>query len=421
MSPFQISLIWMIVLIWCSFISQNLLALIGGALVFLTELIACVVISIRIFPKINRTNDLFTKFFYISVAFIVVYSLISLIGFRYRTVRILPLLNILTSHEIYSLIFIVIIVGTLTAAVKKLQPNDIIKCSTTIRTVFIAVAIVNIITVVINPNLQKAQVYSTESGSAYVLGFHLAIALVLLLPIYFFKISKNLLKSILVILIISISVYKASFLISISGIFVEALVYYILSRSKKVWRAISIIVLTVSVFLAISMGLIPFVLNYIAENSSSKFLVIRANEILQFISGGANLDRVNPGNTTYRFVLYIRSWNGFIQHPLLGSYISGNYNATSGHSTVLDIMSSGGIGLFIMFFSCLSYAYKYLSSLLNNIESKRILLSVFITYFYFSLFNPTLSYQILAVPFFAVPVVLMSKELEDQSLLESKK
>ena len=124
MSPFQISLIWMIVLIWCSFISQNLLTLIGGAFVFLTELIACVVISIRIFPKTNRTNDLFTKFFYISVAFVVVYSLISLIGFRYRTVRILPLLNILTSHEIYSLIFIVIFVGTLTAG------NGAVSCAT---------------------------------------------------------------------------------------------------------------------------------------------------------------------------------------------------------------------------------------------------------------------------------------------------
>ena len=406
-------------IIWGNFISQACLNVIGGVAVLGIELLVTLFILFSSYGS-NRSivykkskRKLIRSF----TVFVIVYILYFLLYDDPLYKRTVDFLGIPVTKQIYNICVTYIFTLPLIESYR-LGYYERKKLRIFLYYIILVVAVANIIVTTINPELAK-----TENGivgnNLFVLGFSFAYCFALLLPCIIYNIEYTRVKRtrklyMLLLVVIVWSVYKAAFFIAISSMIVGVILYYLFKQKNNLFvYIISIILLGSLCYWYSSNAMYNFLMN-LAELTDIDFIKWRLVEIANSLNDG--FDSINESNTTFRFVLYTKTWNAFLQHPIFGNFISGNYGCIFDHTLILDLLAAGGLMLFIPFVKFLMSAYQFSVVGFNNRQKKIVLIS-YIIYLYMALFNPIIGERMFGTLIFLIPLIIKKNEYIDNSSL----
>ena len=181
--------------------------------------------------------------------------------------------------------------------------------------------------------------------------------------------------------------------------------HFTIKNKKRMYIGCAALLIAI-LYLSTSNTIYSFLL-YLADLTSIAFIKGRLIEIAAFVHDGMATAVV--GKTTFRFYIYKSTWDSFLQHPIFGNFIFGNYTCIYDHTTILDLLAAGGILLFIPFVWFIRTGYK-LSSCRLEPDKKKVLLASFLVYIYIATVDPILSSRALGLLLFAIPLLLENIE-----------
>lgn len=398
--------------IWCNYFNQAMLFGVGGSIVMIVELTLILLIwsapRVGIITRIKRRA--YSNLLISMVLFFVLYIIVFAFGADANSKVTVPFIDITVPKQIYDAIFNLLFLLAIIMSAYKTNEYE----KRQILNVFIfyitTVAAFSIIGVIQNPELIKSETYS-EEGSVFTLGYSFAYVLAILFPIALFRFRQNKSKKwfwMLLMTLIVIAVYYSGYFIALTVIIIALLAQWILSiKNRAVMCLVLVIMLTIFLFLTFSNTLQDFLL-WLAEKTTIEVFSGRLREIVDYMNNGMSTAEI--GRTTYRFFIYKDTWDHFLQSPIWGNYIIGVFDGSYDHATMLDLLSCGGIilgGTFLLF---LKKGYQFGCSYLENIESRRALLSCYVAYLYLALTNSVLSYRLLGILFTIAPLLLAEGE-----------
>lgn len=404
--------------IWCGFANQAMLFTIGGPFSGVIDIAICAYAIVNI-NRINRgrnINQVTYKFIVYVACFFVVYSFV--FSFGAQTLPKESFLGLIVlPKQISNAFFNVIYLIGMIPIVKNLKIGERKFVSDFMTVVFFAVAIANIVTGILNPELVKNEAY-TEGTSLFTLGYSGSYNLMLIAPILLYKIRSSKSKVLFVALFICnfVSIFYGGYFIAILGTIIAFLMYVILRMKNKGIVIFLSTVMIVSVIVLISSGTLEKLMLYLADNIDVEVISGRCRDIARYLSGDTSVDK---GDTTFRIYIYKDTWNSFLKHPLLGNYIFGNYNCQWDHATLLDILSVGGLILGSVFFALIALGYKFASSFMKDERAKRALLASIIAYLFVACINSVLSYKLLGALFILAPIMMGGKDTDESSDIAS--
>ncbi len=398
---------------WCGFANQAFLFAFGGVISTAIELALCA----YIFLNAKKTNNITERsvrtgnFIIIWVLFSIIYSLLFFIGRDYLPhVSFFGMIHL--PKQVYNMVFSSVYLCAFILVVKNLNENERKIISNLLLIVFFAVALANLITVIINPELAKNEAYE-EGTSLFTLGYSGSYNLMLITPMLMYKLGESKHKLLFIALLVCnlVSVFYGGYFIAILGTIVALVLYPILRMKNKLVVLLLGILLVGSVIALILSGALEELMWYLADTIEIDVLSGRCRDIAQYLSGDTDVDK---GDTTFRIFIYQDTFNNFLKHPLLGNYIFGNYDCQWDHATLLDILSVGGLLLGGLFFAVIGFGYKFACSFMKNESGKRALLSAIVAYLFVASVNSAMSYQSLGI-LFAVAPIIMGGESENEN------
>lgn len=146
----------------------------------------------------------------------------------------------------------------------------------------------------------------------------------------------------------------------------------------------------------ILMMIVPAMLKWVVDNVELPY-VYRAK--IRYLSLLAN----SSGDVTYadstRGALFYASLESMIKYPVLGSYILSGNPASGGHAVLLDLLVSGGVFYFIIYF------YIVVLTPWRLMKEDKTLQIVYLTLIILLGLTDTFDYATMAIPLFIGPVI----------------
>lgn len=399
--------------VWCGFINQAVLFAVGGVISGVVDFAICIYIftnTKRVFKETNRENKLNT-FLLVFFFFAMIYCLIFSIGYEY-----LPRVSVLGlfafPKQIYNMAFAVVYLSTLVLAVNNLHENERKIVSKVLLIIFSMVAFANLVAVMINPSLVKNDAYN-EGASIFTLGYTGSYNLMLITPIILYKLGESKKKLLYAMIIVCnlASIFYGGYFIAILGTIVALLMYWILSIRNKFFVVFFGVILVGSIVSLIMSGALESIMWYLSDTIEIDVISGRCRDIARYLSGRTN---VNEGDTTFRIYIYQDTFEEFLNHPIIGNYAFGNFDCQWDHSTLLDLLSVGGIFLGGLFLTVVIMGYRFASSFMKSERAKRTLLAAVVSYLFVALINSAITYSYLGILFSVAPIV-MGGESENEN------
>lgn len=391
--------------IWCGFANQALLfaagAAVSGAIDF--GICAYLYINARRNSRDRRKNTETFNLLIIFWAFSIIYMLIMALG-RDSLPQMTFLGMIPMPKQIGNALFMLIYLTGLILSVRNLAEDERRLVSNFTIAVLFVVALANLITVIINPELAKNEAYN-EGTSLFTLGYSGSYPLVIIVPVLLYKLGTTKHKVTFGIIFACnlASVFLGGYFIAILGAIVALLVYWILSIKNKIVVIVLGLFIVVSPLVLLFSGALEDAMLYLADNIPIDVISTRCTDIAEYLSGNTD---VGKDDTTFRIFIYKDTFNNFLKHPILGNYIFGNYDCQWDHATILDLLSIGGVWLCGLFFVFIAYGYKFACSFIRDERAKRALLAAIVAYLFIATVNSVLSYKTLGVLFVVAPIIM---------------
>lgn len=404
----------LVVKIWCGFAGLAFSMLVGGTINTLVDLALCAYLVLNMFRGNNGTDQSPRAFslIYVWVTFAVIYSLIFLLA--RESLPPVSILGVVTlPKQIYNTIFTTMYLVALILATKNMSRDERRMVSNLLLAVFFAVAMANLLVTIFNPDMIKTEGYN-EEGSLFSLGYTGAYNTMLVTPILLYKLggAKNKIPFAIFLACNLISVLFGGYFIAILGTLIALLIYWILGTNNKLVMVLLITVVVVSMVALIVSGALADFTRYLADNIGIGVIQDRLDDIARYLSGDTN---VQEGDTTFRILIYQDTFNSFLEHPLFGNFILGIYNCQRDHSTILDLLAVGGIGLAGLFFAVISFGYRFAASFIKDKRAKRALITMVAAYLFVALFNPVLTYQALGMLLVVAPIIMGGEAPDENS------
>ena len=398
--------------IWCNYFSQAMLFIAGGSVIMLIEFV--IILLIWAAPNYRtdhiEINTHCLKLMSSMIAFFGVYIIVFFFGADGVAKVTIPLIGLTVPKQVYNAVFIVLFLWGMTIGFVKMNEKQRHQVTSVLLLILFTGALFNIVAVMRDQNLIKQEVYY-EEGSVFTLGYSYTYVLAILFPILITRYRQRGSKKlfwITMIVVFALSIYLSGYFIAITAIIISLLVQKMLSIKKRAVMYLCLVaVLCAALYLTFTNALQELLL-WLADQSDIDLISGRLSEIAEYLDYG--MAAAVQGKTTYRFFIYLDTWNHFLNHPILGNYIFGILNVSYDHATLLDLLSCGGVilgGLFIFF---LSRGFRFGCCGLAKQESKSGLLSCYITYIYLALVNSVLSYRLLGILFVVAPLLLVEGE-----------
>ncbi len=405
--------------IWCGFFNNLLLSVAGGVLVTLINFVICAYLMIKS-KRLNNPrvlNKQTSNFLALWIGFGLIYILIFSLAWDYLPQSSFAGFFVLPK-QVYNMLFGIVYLSALLVVPKNLKPSERKQVSSFLLFIFFTVALVNLVVVLLNPDLSKTESY-TETSSIFTLGYTLSYCIALIPPIILYKINTTHKKKwfFIAILIISLlSIYFAAYFIAITAALLSIALYFIFNSRGNIISRIIILSLIIAFIIFINTEYFVELLVYLSKTIQIEFISDRCREIAEFMQVG--MSAAEEGETTYRFFIYQDTLSNFFKSPIFGNFVFGNYDCQYDHATILDMLASGGLLLTLPFFFLLSKGYKHTCSYLSNNRAKKALLAILVTYIYLACFNPVLSYMYFGVIFMVAPIV-MGDDRNNEDIISS--
>lgn len=391
--------------IWCGFFNNIILQVFGGVLVTFLNMAICFYLFMFCQTKtkdkliISRKKDFVLSWVIFSVLYIFIY----LLGWGELPVSSFAGLFVLPK-QVYNMLFTAIFILAFSVVPQKIGEKEKKSLFSLLIIIFFAIGIANIIAVIRDPSLSKAESY-TKNSSIFTLGYSLSYVLALMMPIFLHLSTtrKNKLVYITLIIVSFVSLYYSAYFLALSAAILSTILFFVFGiKNKTLSKLMLILVVGLFVFI-VSTDMLKTILLFLADNIPIDFISGRCREIAEFSEGG--MEEAVVGKTTYRFFIYKDTLSNFFSHPILGNFIFGNYDCFYDHATVLDILACGGLVLFVPFFVMLKNGYKYICAYIDE-KAKKSVLVLFITYFFIACFNSVMSHLYFGIMFMIVPIFL---------------
>lgn len=391
--------------IWCVFANMALLFAVGGVISVAIDLGLSVYVILNAMRRKSTRNESVktNNFIIVWLCFAVMYSLIFLLARN-----TLPQASFMGLFElpqqIYNTVFSAIYLVALALAIRNLNESERKMISSVLVVMFFAVALGNLIATMLNPDLIKNEAY-TEDTSLFTLGYVSSYVLVLITPMILYRLGGKRHKTFFALFLVCnlVSVLYGGYFIAVLGTIVALAMYFIMGIKNKIVVLILAVLLAVLSVTLVFSGALEELMRYLADNVKIEVLQDRFEDIARYLSGNTD---VSEGDTTFRIKIYQDTFESFLQHPLFGNYIFGNYACQRDHSTILDLLAAGGIFLFGLFIAVLVFGYKFACAFIKNARARRALLASIITYLFICLLNPVITYKLLGILFVVAPIIM---------------
>ncbi len=400
--------------IWCGFANQALVFAVGGLISTAIDLALCAYIVLNARRRKNEIglSVAQTNFLLVWLSFAVIYSLFFLVGKEgVSSVSVMGLFEL--PKMIYNMLFSVIYLCPLIMVVRNLNENERQLVSNVLLAIFFAIALANLITVIINPELSKNEAYN-EGTSLFTLGYSGSYTLVIIIPVLLYKLGATKHKVTFGIILACnlASIFFGGYFIAILGVIVALLVYWMLSIKNKVLVLVLGLIVFVSMLALLFSGALEEAMWYLSENITIEAISDRCADIAEYLSGNTE---VGKEDTTFRIQIYQNTFDNFLKHPIFGNYIFGNYACQWDHATILDLLSVGGIFLGGLFFAVIGFGYKFACAFIKDERARRALLAAIVAYLFVALVNPVLSYKSLGILFVLAPIIMGGVEKNENA------
>ena len=413
-TEYSVIVCFLLLKIWCVFANMALLFAAGGVISVAIDLGLSVYVILNAMRRRSTRNEEVktNNFIIVWLCFAVIYSLIFLLArdtlpqTSFVGLFVLP-------KQINNTIFSAIYLCALVLAIKNLNESERKMISRVLFVMFFAVALGNLITTMLNPDLVKNEAY-TEDTSLFTLGYVSSYVLVLLTPMILYKLGDKRHKWFFALFLVCnlASIFYGGYLIAILGTIVALVMYLILAIKNKIAVfVLGIFLIVLSVAFIFSGALEEFV-RYLSENIEVEVLQDRLDDIARYLSGDTD---VSKEDTTFRIKIYQDTFNSFLKHPVFGNYIFGNYSCQRDHSTMLDLLSAGGIFLFGLFMTMIVTGYKFACTFIKSARARRALFTSIVTYLFIYLLNPVLTHKLLGVLFVIAPIIMGGEASDENS------
>jgi hypothetical protein len=150
--------------------------------------------------------------------------------------------------------------------------------------------------------------------------------------------------SFLICVVMVYTVYSASYTMSLSVCGLMLLIFLCPPKISKSYFYSSLIAVLISAYLL--RLTIPLFLEIVADYLNNDVMSIRLHDLADSIAGGKN-NSDTDSDFNLRMNTYEKSWMSFLSNPIFGSW---SYNASGGHSYILDnlgLMGIMGVGIII--------------------------------------------------------------------------
>lgn len=207
-------------------------------------------------------------------------------------------------------------------------------------------------------------------------------------------------------LIMAICIFNAAYTLAIIAAVVGIGCYCWLNISRR-WIRYSVTILLLIILIAlICTGLYEPVMSELASIIPIEQVSVRLTQIVQYIRSG------KVQNTTYRIVLYMKSINAFLTHPVTGNVLWNPDTELSEHSTNLDILGACGIVVFAIYMRFVLSICQYHLRHAESVRMKAAIRASLICFFFVSTVNPIFATPEIFVLYLLGPLLVQSESIE---------
>lgn len=172
-------------------------------------------------------------------------------------------------------------------------------------------------------------------------------------------------------------------------------------------KRLGILALLGLVILSVYKGEISNGLIKASYSIESQSISQRLEELGKALDGG----KVTGEDMTERGNAYGKSIEAFLEHPVLGTWISSDNIELGGHSTVLDLMAGVGLPGFLLILYTFFYIEKLMLSRVENEITRKYVGIFLVVYIILAVVNPIISGTFFSVLFIGLPgIVLMENK-----------
>lgn len=242
-------------------------------------------------------------------------------------------------------------------------------------------------------------------------GYDIVYCVVLAIPLYCLVIEKKVTTGIKKFLEIFIFIISLIFIVKTqytTAMLLEIVSFGMIILIRKFdLKRLGILALLGLIILSVYKGEISNGLIKASYSIESQSISQRLEELAKALDGG----KVTGEDMTERGNAYGKSIEAFLEHPVLGTWISSDNIELGGHSTVLDLMAGVGLPGFLL----ILYTFFYIEKLmLSRVEKKitRKYVGIFlVVYIILAVVNPIISGTFFSVLFIGLPgIVLMENK-----------
>ena len=208
-----------------------------------------------------------------------------------------------------------------------------------------------------------------------------------------------------------ISIFLAGYFIAVCAAMIAVGITLILMIKDKLIAYCTLTFITITVLLLLLSGAFQELFYSLGDIVTIEQISRRLTEIADFMSKGVEYN--HEGETTFRFYIYKETFENFLQHPIFGNFVFGNYECQYDHATILDILAVGGLVLGVPFFAFLKRSYDAACTRINDEFGKRALTAAFLTYIFVACFNSAMSAKHLGILLLVAPLIIGGKKDED--------
>lgn len=242
-------------------------------------------------------------------------------------------------------------------------------------------------------------------------GYDIVYCVVLAIPLYCLVIEKKVTTGIKKFLEIFIFIISLIFIVKTQ--YTTAMLLGIVSFGMIILirkfdlKRLGILALLGLVILSVYKGEISNGLIKASYSIESQSISQRLEEMGKALDGG----KVTGEDMTERGNAYGKSIEAFLEHPVLGTWISSDNIELGGHSTVLDLMAGVGLLGFLLILYTFFYIEKLMLSRVENEITRKYVGIFLVVYIILAVVNPIISGTFFSVLFIGLPgIVLMENK-----------
>lgn len=242
-------------------------------------------------------------------------------------------------------------------------------------------------------------------------GYDIVYCVVLAIPLYCLVIEKKVTTGIKKFLEIFIFIISLIFIVKTqytTAMLLEIVSFGMIILIRKFdLKRLGILALLGLIILSVYKGEISNGLIKASYSIESQSISQRLEELAKALDGG----KVTGEDMTERGNAYGKSIEAFLEHPVLGTWISSDNIELGGHSTVLDLMAGVGLPEFLLILYTFFYIEKLMLSRVEKEITRKYVGIFLVVYIILAVVNPIISGTFFSVLFIGLPgIVLMENK-----------